>query len=162
MTLFKRTVGNGRAFRAADLRIARNHAMNSCAYGCGEKATLYDHIDPLENGGISEHTNCAYICTRCHHDKTKKERQISELGNRNTREARMTLHVAYYLHKIFTVDGARKPGTMKFTIAKKQKVIQKIAYYERLIRRTNNVQQRDHLLKLRAKWRRNLRGKKEW
>jgi len=162
MSYLKRTVQNGRAFNATAMRAARNNPLKSCAYGCGEKATLYDHINPLENGGTSEDTNCAYVCTKCHSIKTKKERKINELGNPDATIASMELHVARYEARVFLKDGTRKEGTRKETIAKVQQITQKIHYYGRLADRAQNEQSEHHYRQLRAKWRRKLAGKKEW
>jgi len=162
MSNLKRTVENGRKFDAATRRVARNNLMKTCAYGCGEKATLYDHVNPLENNGNSDHTNCAYICTKCHSIKSKKERIISELGNPDARKASMLLHIARYQARVFNKDGTRKEGTRKETIAKKQKIIQKIHYYGRLADRSQNAEMEHHYRQKRAEWRRKLAGKKEW
>ena len=51
------------------------------ALGCGERATVVDHITPLAQGGPTEWSNLEALCKRHHDQKTRAENRKGRYGS---------------------------------------------------------------------------------
>ena len=67
---------------ALDLGPVPEFTGRQCAE-CGVRWGLqYDHIDPIENDGVTSYDNIQALCWADHHDKTERDRQAGLIGNR--------------------------------------------------------------------------------